>query len=443
MITKEFLLKGLKSEISDKLKQGYDVKDLAEKLEIEKDIDYNKIFDYADKIKNSKSSKNWPYIEPDNYNEILLQCDNSRKTEVIKKLSEEEINKKVESGFIASVCGCILGKPVEQAPYGTLWDIKNAAKKVNEWPIKYYFSEAFLDAWGRRNPSWTETTKNNISFVAPDDDITYSICGMLLLENHGKSFTHKDIAQLWIENLPIYTCWGPERSILLKAGLASIFPDVKTDLNTWADTFNGGKELCGGLIRVDAYGYACPGNPELASSLAYKDVSLTHRKTGLYSAMFIAAAIADAFIAQSWNEIFETALQYIPQKSRFFAQMNEALKIVKQSSSFEDGYKLLNDKFSEYTAGQIVQEVGQIMNTLKYARTIEEGIALQVAQGNDTDSFGCTCGSILGVYFGNGIKSDWVTPFNDKLHTTMGNFYDDKLSSVTNRMKKLHLLIEG
>ena len=28
----------------------------------------------------------------------------------------------------------------------------------------------------------------------------------------------------------------------------------------------------------------------------------------------------------------------------------------------------------------------------------EEGIGMQVAQGNDSDSFACSCGSILGIY---------------------------------------------
>jgi hypothetical protein len=40
-------------------------------------------------------------------------------------------------------------------------------------------------------------------------------------------------------------------------------------------------EYCGALIRADAYGYACPGRPALAAELAWRDASLTHRRTGI------------------------------------------------------------------------------------------------------------------------------------------------------------------
>ena len=68
---------------------------------------------------------------------------------------------------------------------------------------------------GRRNPSWVETTRGRVRYAASDDDITYTIMGMLLLEKRGKDFSHEDMRQLWLENLPIYLCWGPERTVLL------------------------------------------------------------------------------------------------------------------------------------------------------------------------------------------------------------------------------------
>lgn len=159
-------------------------------------------------------------------------------------------------------------------------------------------------------------------------------------------------------------------------------PDLSYDMDDWAARLNPGQELCGAMIRADAYGYACPGDPELAARLAFRDASFTHRKTGVYSAMFVAAAIAAAFTAENWKEIVVTALQYVPQRSRFYEQASTCLRMVDDAASFEDGYNAVHTEYGAFGAGQVVQEIGTVINTLKFARDAEEGIGMQVAQGN-------------------------------------------------------------
>ena len=44
---------------------------------------------------------------------------------------------------------------------------------------------------------------------------------------------------------------------------------------------NPADEHCGAMIRADAYGYACPGDPARAAALAHRDATLTHRRTGV------------------------------------------------------------------------------------------------------------------------------------------------------------------
>ncbi|MEG0742515.1 MAG: ADP-ribosylglycohydrolase family protein [Clostridia bacterium] len=440
MFTIEALKQILSAELYERARQGYDIHEAAQTLAQAGDS-YDALFAVAEKIKHAPIRADWAYNEPDELDAVLAECAQDRPTGIIRELSEAEINQRVTSAFLTSVCACILGKPLEEAPYGALEDVQKAAEAVGEWPMRDYVSDAMLSAWGRRNPSWTETTKGRVRFVAPDDDITYSIMGMLLLEKSGAQFTHEEMRQLWIENLPIYMCWGPERTVLLKAGLASLVPNLPYSMTDWVDCLNPGQELCGAMIRADAYGYACPGNPALAARLAYRDASFTHRKTGVYSAMFIAAAIATAFVAKDWREIVETALLFIPQRSRFHEQALESYRLVDQAQTFAEGNRAVHERFAEFTAGQIVQEIGTVINTLKFAKNAEDGIALQVAQGLDSDSFACSCGSILGAYFQEGLPSHWTEPFHDELHTTMGSFYDTSLSSVAARMARLHALL--
>lgn len=440
MITIELLRRILTAEIQERFLQGYAVEDLQARLEQAPDS-YDALIELSQLVKAAPLRADWPYEEPDDLEGILRACCPDRRIGVICTLSDEEIERRVRSAFLTSVCGCVLGKPLEIPPYGGLQDIRLAAEETGEWPLRDYVSEEMLTAWGRRNPCWTETTKGHVDHVASDDDITYSIIGMMLLEKKGTAFTHEDMRQIWIENLPIYLCWGPERTILLQAGLASLAPDLSCDMEDWVTRFNPGQELCGAMIRADAYGYACPGNPDLASRLAFRDASFTHRKTGVYSAMFIAAAIAMAFVAKDWRKIVTTALQYIPQRSRFHEQASHCLHLVDAAQTFEEGYAAVHEKYGSFTAGQIVQEIGTVMNTLKFAKDAQDGIGMQVAQGNDTDSFACSCGSILGAFYAKGLPEHWYAQFNDTLQTTMGNFHETSLSAVVKRMQVLYKIV--
>lgn len=429
--------------IMNKEEQGYQTEELYDELKTVPDS-YDAIQAFAVRLSHLPYRDDWTYIEPSELTEIMKECATDRPTGLIADIDLKESVKRVKTAFYASVCGCVLGKPVEEFPLPTLYEMKDALKKTGEWPIRDYLSEDTLTALGRRNICWTETTRGKIRSVAGDDDITYTIMGMRLLEQHGIHFTKDHMRQLWIENLPIYTCWGPERNFLLKAGISSLVPDEPCDFNGWVNTWNQGEELCGALIRADAYGYACPGRPQLAAEFAWRDASTTHRKTGIYGAMFTAAAIAAAPVIKDRMEIFDLALKYVPQNSRFHEIAADSLAIVKKADNWEEAYAQIHNKYEEYGACRVYQEIGTLMNTLKFAENVNDGFCKQVSQGNDTDSFGATSGSILGEYFGEeGFDESWLEPFNDTIDTTMGGFFEHKLSAVADRMSKLPALVNS
>ena len=51
----------------------------------------------------------------------------------------------------------------------------------------------------------------------------------------------------------------------------------------------------GADIRSDPWAYAAPGWPEKAAEIAYRDAYVSHRRNGIYAAMFFSAAISAAF----------------------------------------------------------------------------------------------------------------------------------------------------
>jgi ADP-ribosylglycohydrolase len=211
---------------------------------------------------------------------------------------------------------------------------------------------------------------------------------------------------------------------------------------SWTRHWNPDAEMCGAAIRVDAYAYACAGSPARAVELAHRDASCTHRGTGVYAAMFFAAAIATAFVASDPREIFEIASMFVPQRSRFYAATADCLAQVCAASDWLDGYERIHSRYGEWGHCRLYQEVGTVMNSVRFAQDIGHGICLQAMQGNDTDSFCALTGSILGAYFGPaGLVQRWLTPFNNRIHTTLADFHEQDLAAVTRRMAALPELV--
>ena len=440
--------------ILNKGEQGYEVKGLQEKLETIPES-FDSILSFIDEIDSLKIRNDWDYVEPNNINEIKSNSDPLRLKNRFPDVNLDVISKKVEAAFKASVCGCILGKPLEASLTGE--EIKNALKQSNQWPLNDYVSGSIKEFLPRVHPSHIETTKENINYVAPDDDINYTIMGMLILENYGIEFTHENMEELWIHHLPINTTFGPERTRLLNIGLNSLDSisrsnflskggigksknneNFKKRLDAINDYLNPGDELCGAAIRADAYGYALPGNPELASELAARDASFTHNRTGIYGTMFRAALISCSLVLKDKYEIISTALQYVPQKSRFFLRSKLCFEEIQKAENWEDGYLRINKLLKEYGHCRIYQEIGMMMNSFIFANNTSEGICIQVSQGADTDSFGASSGSVLGSYYGpDGLESKWLEPFNDDIHTGMAWFFERSINKLASRMGQL------
>jgi ADP-ribosylglycohydrolase len=336
---------------------------------------------------------------------------------------------KIEAAFIARVCGCMLGKPFEIDP--TMDDLRDALEPHGEWPLRFYPTEKAVRSLRHLQGQWRELVRERITHVAPDDDINYTIIAMLALEAKGRDFTHDDLETLWLYNLPVLATFGPERTRLLRSGLETLGLAGPPFVDTEA-------ELCGALIRADAYGYACPGHPALAAELAFRDASFTHAGTGIYGAMFVAAAIALALAGEAG--LFDRALRFVPEDSDFAATVRDCISIVDAAPDFETAYATIHRKYEAFGHCKIHQEIGTLINTIRFAADTADGICKQVMQGNDTDSFGATAGSILGAIHGP-IEERWTKPFNDDVHTALASFHERSLRAISERMAALPRLV--
>lgn len=147
---------------------------------------------------------------------------------------------------------------------------------------------------------------------------------------------------------------------------------------------------------------AAAGNPTLAAELAGRDAGLTHRCTGIYGSMFAAAAIATAFVAKTPLEIVETALRFVPRRSRFYQIVSDSLEQFTGAPDWLEGYARVHGRYRQFSHCRVYQEAGTLVNTLWFAESVGDGIGKQVMQGNDTNSYGATADSILGAFFVQG-----------------------------------------
>jgi ADP-ribosylglycohydrolase len=428
----------LRWRIAEMGQQGFAIDGLRDELGDVPDS-YDALAAFATRLENAERVADWPYDEPDDLAAIWAAADPARATTRVATIADAAA--RAGAAFEASVCGCVLGKPFEINP--TLAEIEAACTPTGEWPLRDYPTEKAVRSQRMLQTQLPELVREGITHVAADDDINYTVLGMRVLEEHGTDFTRQPLMASWLYNLPTVLTFGPERNAVVRAALDALEPGAVPDLETWvASAWNPGQELCGALIRADAYGYACLGHPALAAELAWRDAGMTHRSTGVYGAMFVGAAIAAAPLSDDPLAMFVTALQYVPQNSRFAEAVRFGLEVVGNATDWRAAYDVIHDRYGEYSHCRILQEIGTLMNSVRFARVVADGFCLQVMQGNDTDSFGATSGSFLGAFFGRGhLVRRWVEPFNDRIHLALATTWISTLSKLIDRMSALPAVV--
>lgn len=417
----------LRQVVADRREQGHDVDSLELELEAAPDS-LDALQDIASRLAEAPLVPEWPHVEPTDLDALLAECEDLPSP----RPAGADAGERIEAAWGARVAGCVLGKPFEFDP--TLAELRDVLQLAGEWPLTDYVTTATNGRLRQPQPQWPECVREQIRHVPEDDDLGYTALATVLLERHGRDFTHDDLRRLWLLNLPIAATFGPERTALLAAGLASL-----TGSDPAVGTLNPADEHCGALIRADAYGYACPGDPVAAARLAHRDATLTHRRTGVYAAMWVAAAVAVALVADEWEDVAETAARVVPQRSRLRTVLDQSLAEVRAADDWLDAYHRIHGRYAMYSHCRIVQEIGTLLSTLRFARGATDGIGMQVCQGNDTDSFGATAGSLLGALHGPAgfDAGHWLGRFNDRIHLALATTHDDSIASWGRRMAAL------
>ena len=365
-------------------------------------------------------------LQPDVLSEILaLRPEGAADS----KKEVTDLYNRMKGAFIGRCAGCTLGVPVEMYTVARMQSI--AIDAGMEFPPKRYWTatDAPEKIHYRVNVR-TDYLEQNLDKVPVDDDITYVILNLLLLEKYGKNYTLNDIGALWLDLLP-YACTAEEEALeQLKAGTRA----------ECAANFNRYVEWIGAAIRADAFGYAAAGDPEAAAKMSYNDAYLTHRKNGIYGEMFCAAAVAAAFTAKTPLDAVREGMKQIPKDSELYQALEWALSCEAEVTNYLKARALLDEKFAKMHPVHTINNMCAIVFALMLGgNDFEKCISECVAIGLDNDCTGATVGSIAGACLGfDAIPEYWYSKFNDTVCTYINGYPKLSISDVIDRFVKLN-----
>lgn len=325
---------------------------------------------------------------------------------------------RLRGALLGRFAGCTLGAAVEFLPvpqieaWGKTYD--------GVFPPTDYFSAVRSPGVARYFVGdYSDLARDNISFVPVDDDTAYTLIGLLTVEEYGPDFTTEQQADVWMKNIPLVSpenhSWGAywgERILLqnLHRGL---------DPRHAGFTRNPNVQSIAAWTRADSWGYMCPGWPEKAAELAFRDASINHRRNGVYGSMFFAATIAAAFVVDDPVEALHIGLQEIPAESLLAEGVNWAIAVAPEVESYRDVARLISERYHGMFEGHAVNNAlnvvfGVVLGKTDFTRVIGETVAM----GLDNDCTGATAGSIVGATVGRqGIPSHWVDPFQGRVQS--------------------------
>ena len=367
----------------------------------------------------------FPYEEPSDLDGIKA-ARRQRPTLAEMSLTDDQLFDKLYGAWLGRCCGCLLGKPVEG------WRRPRMLGYLNDtgrFPLSDYISidipqEVKDKHQMASDAAWAE----NITHMPEDDDTNYTTIGMVLMKQSGRAFTPEDMAVFWMQNVPLLHTCTAER-VAYRNFCQLIDPPASAAFR------NPYREWIGAQIRADFFGYAAPGNPELAAEYAWRDACISHVKNGIYGEMFAAAMIAAAFVSDDVPTIIRAGLGQTPEKSRLVESVESVLSWHESGRSYDEAVAMLHLQWNENDphhwchtiSNAMVVAIGLLWGELDYGKSITRA----VEPCFDTDCNGATVGSIVGAVLGaKNLPDQWTLPLNDTLHTGVAGYNVMKISAM-------------
>jgi len=337
---------------------------------------------------------------------------------------------RIRSAWEGRISGCQLGKPVEVLSIMEGRDsLITYLKEANALPLRDYvplIENTLVDTTGR------QSCKGFLHRSEPDDDITYTVLALMLLEEHGLELSTADVARAWLRLIPGGATFTAERAayrtLLERAELGFTFgTEPGFDLVECAD--NEYSEWSGAQIRADLYGWVCPGQPGVAANLARRDAALSHTDDGVHGAAFIAALGAAIPASKSLADAIEIASAEVPETSGVAEAISFGCSLVGKPDAVDQLHERYRDLSPVHTLNNLALVVGGVLSG---ADDYSAAVGDVVAAGWDTDCNGATVGGLWGL-LGKPIPNHWTAPWQERVAVTIAGINELTLNDLIDR----------
>lgn len=339
-----------------------------------------------------------------------------------------DYEERLSGALYGRIAGCLLGAIVEGFPVEDMH--KWAEANGDSFPPTEYWSKApgipgTLRYW---KSAVEDYTRGRMNHAPVDDDIMYTLVGLLTAEEYGKDFTVDDMGKIWLKYVP-YGYTAEDAALQnLRAGIPGSQAAIRN---------NPYCQWIGADIRSDPWAYMAPGWPEKAAELAYRDAYLSHRRNGIYGAMYFSAVESTAFCVDDPMEALSLGLSEIPSGCELAKAVRWALDESKNIHNYLDARKAVDDRFPGMHIAHTINNAcltifGIGIGGTDYTRVISETVAM----GLDNDCTSATAGSIVGAVIGRErIPKQWYAPFNNTIRSYLNGIEEFKIDDVLNRFR--------
>ncbi len=132
-------------------------------------------------------------------------------------------------------------------------------KDQGRYPLADFFrSDGPAELYDKYQVSRERAYIDRVTHMPEDDDTNYTVTGLAIMKQRGPDFTPADVANFWLQNIPILHTYTAER--VACRNFVNLIPPPAS-----ASYRNPYREWIGAQIRADFWGYTALGDPGRAA----------------------------------------------------------------------------------------------------------------------------------------------------------------------------------